>query len=79
MIFDDEPGRDYQIRKILHQWGDPVGQKHKWACERFLNDLNRVGDPDFPYIWDEERADKIVKWFALLLTVKESCQDSRSG
>ena len=44
----------------------PSGQKHKWACERFLNDLNRVGDPDFPYIWDEERADKIVKWFALL-------------
>lgn len=43
----------------------PSGQKHKWACERFLNDLNRVGDPDFPYIWDEERADKIVKWFAL--------------
>lgn len=44
----------------------PSWQKHKWACERFLNDLNRVGDPDFPYIWDEERSDKIVKWFALL-------------
>ena len=44
----------------------PSGQKHKWACERFLNDLKRIGDPDFPYIWDEERADKIVCWFSLL-------------
>ena len=44
----------------------PSGQKHKWACERFLNDLKRIGDPDFPYIWDEERADKIVRWFSLL-------------
>lgn len=57
----------------------PSGQKHKWACERFLNDLNRVGDPDFPYIWDEERADKIVKCCCSSITVKESCQDSRSG
>ena len=30
----------------------PSGQKHKWACERFLNDLKRIGDPDFPYIWE---------------------------
>ena len=44
----------------------PSGQKHKWACQRFLDDLNRIGQPDFPYIWDEERAEKIVKWFALL-------------
>ena len=44
----------------------PAGQKHKWACKRFLDDLDRVGTPDFPYIWDEQRADRIVQWFALL-------------
>ena len=44
----------------------PSGKKHKWACERFLHDLERVGTTDFPYIWDEQRAEKIVKWFALL-------------
>ena len=44
----------------------PSGQKHKWACQRFLNDLKRIGQPEFPYVWDEERAEKIVKWFALL-------------
>lgn len=44
----------------------PSGKKHIWACERFLHDLERVGTTDFPYIWDEQRAEKIVKWFALL-------------
>ena len=28
--------------------------------------FRRVGTPDFPYIWDEKRAEKIVKWFSLL-------------
>lgn len=44
----------------------PSGKKHIWACERFLRDLERIGTEDFPYIWDEERADRIVQWFALL-------------
>lgn len=41
-------------------------QKHKWACKRFLNDVNRIGLEDFPYIWNEEEAEKIVKWFTYL-------------
>ena len=44
----------------------PSGQKHKWACQRFLDDLERVGTADFPYIWSEDNANKIVAWFALL-------------
>ena len=40
--------------------------KHKWACQRFLNDINRIGNPDFPYIWDEDEAQRIVDWFKLL-------------
>lgn len=42
------------------------GQKHKWACERFLKDANRIGQPDFPYIWNEQQAENIVEWFKLL-------------
>ena len=43
-------------------------QKHKWACQRFLNDLSRMqeGDEKFPYVWDEEEAQKIIDWFSLL-------------
>lgn len=41
-------------------------EKHKWACQRFLNDLNRIGNKDFPFYWNEEEAAKIVKWFTYL-------------
>ena len=44
----------------------PSGQKHKWACQRLLNDLERIGTTDFPYVWDEDRAHQIVVWFSLL-------------
>ncbi len=58
-----------EITKYAHDClGDKIssGQKHKWACQRLLNDIDRIGSDDFPYIWDEERAANIVKWFALL-------------
>ena len=47
------------------------GKKHKWACRRFLKDIKRsearnVQNKEFPYTWDEEEAEKIVEWFALL-------------
>lgn len=42
------------------------GKKHKQACRRFLDDLDRIGGDGFPYIWDEERAERIVRWFSYL-------------
>lgn len=42
------------------------GEKHKWACERFLRDVKKSESPDYPYYWNEDEAAKIVKWFALL-------------
>ncbi len=46
------------------------GQKHKWACLRFLEDLkkselNILKEP-FDYYWNEYEAAKIVKWFSYL-------------
>lgn len=40
--------------------------KHKWACKRFLDDLERAKKKDCPFIWNEEEAQKIVKWFSYL-------------
>ncbi len=37
-------------------------KKHKQACQRFLDDLQKKWE----YKWDEEQADKIVKWFSYL-------------
>src|SRR5690554_2464122 len=46
--------------------GDIVAcQKHKWACLRFLNDLEREDTDDFPYIFDEERANRFLDWMRL--------------
>lgn len=40
------------------------GQAHKWACQRFLNDIkNYDNNPDSPYFWDEKQANAIVVWF----------------
>lgn len=42
------------------------GRKHIWACERLLKDIDRIGQSDFPYVWNEKQAENIVEWFALL-------------
>ncbi len=42
-------------------------KKHKWACMRFLSDVSRMEtDANYPYIWDEKQAQRIIDWFALL-------------
>ena len=39
--------------------------KHKWACQRFLSDVEK-SKGDWLYCWDEKEAEKIVKWFSYL-------------
>ena len=36
-------------------------KKHKWACQRFLNDIESD-----KFYWDENEAQRIVDWFKLL-------------
>lgn len=40
-------------------------QKHKWACLRFLRDLDREGTEDFPWVLDEEKANRYFDWMRL--------------
>ena len=40
------------------------------ACRRQLEDLERQGDPDFPYVFDETRAERIYRWFSLCVQVR---------
>ena len=44
--------------------------KHKWACQRFINDLNRQGQKDFPYIFDEDKANRFLKWMTFFKHTK---------
>lgn len=40
-------------------------QKHRWACERFLKDISREGTDEFPYIFDDAKAERFYKWASL--------------
>lgn len=40
-------------------------QKHRWACERFLRDISREGTNEFPYIFDDAKAERFYKWASL--------------
>lgn len=45
----------------------------KWeilACKRHLDDLERQEAEEFPYVFDESRADRIFKWFGLCRHVR---------
>lgn len=44
----------------------PSCTKHKWACMRFLSDIERAKNKKCPFIWNEDEAQRIVKWFGLL-------------
>lgn len=41
-------------------------QKHVWACQRFLQDVEKSKSSDWLYYWDEAEAAKIVHWFTFL-------------
>lgn len=42
-----------------------ICQKHRWACMRFLRDIEKAGTKKFPYIFDEERAERFFAWAAM--------------
>lgn len=63
-----EIGVKDELIKYSHEIIDgdiPACQKHEWACRRFLRDLEREGTDDFPYIFDEERAERYFDWMRL--------------
>lgn len=40
-----------------------VCKRERQACERHLRDLERQGTDEFPWVFDETRADRIFDWF----------------
>lgn len=40
-------------------------QKHRWACERFKRDQAHQGTDEFPYTFDEKRAESFFGWTRL--------------
>ena len=63
---------DYPLREELIRYSEAVldgqiiaCQKHKWACQRFLRDLEREGTDTFPYCFDERAALRFLSWMRL--------------
>lgn len=48
----------------------PVGNSEILSCQRFLNDLERQGTPEFPFVYDEKRAKDLID-FSETLTLAE--------
>lgn len=70
-MYDPYP-EDYPLRDELAQYSQQVlagnkvaCRKHKWACQRFLADLEREGTAAFPFIFDEEKALRFLNWMKL--------------
>lgn len=40
------------------------------ACQRFLDDLERQGTEDFPWVFDTTRADRILEWFGRCIQIR---------
>lgn len=51
-----------------------AGHSEWLACKRHLDDLNRQGTDDFPWVFDESKADKIYDWFHYCKHVKGPLQ-----
>ncbi|PEW85062.1 terminase [Bacillus cereus] len=45
-------------------------EKHKQSCKRFLKDIEREGSEDFPYVFNEEKALRFLKWMSLFKHTK---------
>lgn len=53
------------------------GKWIKLACQRYLDDLDRQDDPDFPYQFSEKHASKVCKFAEMLPHVKGKWARSR--
>ncbi|WP_438446121.1 terminase large subunit [Gorillibacterium sp. sgz5001074] len=51
--------------------------KHKWACERFLRDVEHEGTAAFPYAFDEDKAMRFMEWMSLFRHTKGVLQGER--
>lgn len=75
-MYDPYP-LDYPIKEELIKYSNDVidrkviaCQKHKWACMRFLRDVDREGTEEFPFLFDEEKAIRFLNWMMLFKHTK---------
>lgn len=56
----------YAVDVVFGDYGKLCGKWEIAACKRHLNDLDRAQRDDFPYVFDETRAERIFTHFSLI-------------
>ena len=52
---------------------EPSCLTHRMACERHLNEIAKQGTKEFPFVWQPEKSEKILR-YAEMLTIAEGAQ-----
>lgn len=60
--------RDYAQRVVDGE--EVAGRFERLACQRFVQDLERQGAPDFPYVLDEAKGSRACRFMELLPHIK---------
>lgn len=60
----------YAKQVVAGKLHDLCGPYEIKACQRHLDDLARQGTPDFPYVFDCTRADRIIRFAEMLVQVR---------
>ena len=55
----------YATDVVYGKTGTQCGKYEILSCARHLHDLERQNTDDFPYVFDETRADRIFRWFSI--------------
>lgn len=64
----EHPTTQYAIDVVDGKY--KVNKYERLACERHLKDLERQGADGFPFVFDESRADRIIRWFKICRHVR---------
>jgi phage terminase large subunit-like protein len=64
------PTTQYALDVVAGKY--PVGTPELQACQRHLRDLKRAGTDKFPYVFSEQKADRVFRFFSKLKHVKGS-------
>lgn len=61
---------DYSQSVIDGSYFMPTCLKHKWACMRFLRDIENENTKDFPYVFNNRKAIRYLNWLKLFKHIK---------
>lgn len=61
---EQHPTTQYALAVVNGEYGQKYcGELEKLACKRHLDDLQRQGTEEFPYVFDPTRANRIIDWY----------------